>query len=90
MGLFGKGLTQFQTGLLKSVLEKEKLLLTLSEVTNFRLFQIERVCRRQFLIKMKKRSSKWLENTEGKGEIAHQEQFLLFPQCFQNTNTADT
>ena len=25
---------------------------------------------------------KSLENTEGKGEIAHNEQFLLFPQCF--------
>ena len=30
----------------------------------------------------------WLENTVGKGEIAH-EQFLLFPQCFQKTCTAD-
>ena len=27
--------------------------------------------------------SKWVENTEGKGEIARYEQFLLFPQCFQ-------
>ena len=27
--------------------------------------------------------SKWVENTVGKGEIAHYEQFLLFPQCFQ-------
>ena len=26
---------------------------------------------------------KWVENTVGKGEIAHYEQFLLFPQCFQ-------
>ena len=26
----------------------------------------------------------------GKGEIAHYEQFLLFPQCFQKTRTADT
>ena len=24
-----------------------------------------------------------MENTVGKGEIAHYEQFLLFPQCFQ-------
>ena len=30
------------------------------------------------------------ENTVGKGEIAHYEQFLLFPQCFQKTCTADT
>ena len=27
--------------------------------------------------------SKWVENTVGKREIAHYEQFLLFPQCFQ-------
>ena len=27
--------------------------------------------------------SKRVENTEGKGEIARYEQFLLFPQCFQ-------
>ena len=27
--------------------------------------------------------SKLVENTEVKGEIAHYEQFLLFPQCFQ-------
>ena len=34
--------------------------------------------------------SQWLENTEEKGEIACHEQFLLFPQCFQKTCTADT
>ena len=34
--------------------------------------------------------SKRVENTEGKGEIARYEQFLLFPQCFQKTCTADT
>ena len=33
--------------------------------------------------------SKWTENTAGKGEIARYEQFLLFPQCFQKTYTAD-
>ena len=32
----------------------------------------------------------WVENTVGKGEIARYEQFLLFPQCFQKTCTADT
>ena len=33
----------------------------------------------------------WGENTEGfEGEIAHNEQFLLFPQCFQKTYTAET
>ena len=29
--------------------------------------------------------SEKIENTVGKGEIAHYEQFLLFPQCFQKT-----
>ena len=33
---------------------------------------------------------KSVENTVGKGEIARYEQFLLFPQCFQKTHTADT
>ena len=34
--------------------------------------------------------SKQTENTVGKGEIARNEQFLLFPQCFQKTCTTDT
>ena len=33
--------------------------------------------------------SKQVEKTVGKGEIARYEQFLLFPQCFQKTYTAD-
>ena len=33
--------------------------------------------------------SKQVENTVGKGEIACYKQFLLFPQCFQETCTAD-
>ena len=32
--------------------------------------------------------SKWVENTVGKGEIARNEQFLFFLQCF--TCAADT
>ena len=34
--------------------------------------------------------SRHLENTVGKGEIVHYEQFLLFPHCFQKTCTGDT
>ena len=34
--------------------------------------------------------SKRVENTEGKGDIAHNEQFLLYPQCFQKIRFADT
>ena len=37
-----------------------------------------------------KNLSKRVENTVGKREIAHYEQFLLFPQCFHKTCTADT
>ena len=33
--------------------------------------------------------SKWIENTAGKGEIAHYKQFLLFRQCFQRSCTVD-
>ena len=33
--------------------------------------------------------SKQVENTVGKVEIAHYEQFLLFPKCFQKTCTAN-
>ena len=52
-------------------------------MTDFRLFQTERGCRQHFLFDENGRKlSEWVENTEGKGEIAHNEQFLLFPQCF--------
>ena len=37
-----------------------------------------------------RKSSKWVENTVGKGEIARYEQFLIFPQCFQKTGSVDT
>ena len=30
-----------------------------------------------------------VENIVGKGEIAHSEQFLLFPQCFQKLSVVD-
>ena len=30
-----------------------------------------------------------VENIVGKGEIARHEQFLLFPQCFQNLSVVD-
>ena len=36
------------------------------------------------------KSSKGVENTEGKGEIARYDQFLLFPQSFQRTFMTDT
>ena len=38
----------------------------------------------------RRKFSKWVENTVVKGEIARYEQFLLFPQRFLKTCTADT
>ena len=65
--------------------------LTLSQTTDFRLCQIQRVCRQQFKFDQNGRKlSKWVKNTVGKGEIARYEQFLLFPQCFLKTCSADT
>ena len=69
-------------------LEATKMLfgkwLTDYQTTNFRLFQIERLCRRQFQFDENGRKlSKPVENTVGKGEIARYEQFLLLPQCFR-------
>ena len=70
--------------LLKTLCEKEKLLLTHYQTTHFRLFQTERVCRRQSQIDENgSKLSKRVENIVGKGEITCYEQFLLFPQCFQ-------
>ena len=60
-------------------------------MTNIRLFQTERGSRQQSeLDKNGRKFTKQVENTVGKGEIAHFEQFLLFPQCFQKTYSAHT
>ena len=62
----------------------KNLLLTHYQMTNFRVFQIERVCRQQFQIRRKWHKIIQMGRKHcGKGEIAHYEQFLLFPQCFQ-------
>ena len=54
--------------------------LTLSQTTNFRLSQTERVCRYN---ENDRKFYKRVENTEGKEEIARYEQFLLFLQSFK-------
>ena len=41
------------------------------------------------LMKMAESPPNGVENTVGKGEIAHYKQFLLFPQCLQKVCTAD-
>ena len=66
-------------------------MLTLSQTTNFRLFQNERLADYDSKFDENSRKlSKWVENTVGKGEIARYEQFLIFPQCFQKTIAVDT
>ena len=57
--------------------------LTHYQTTNFRLFQTERVCRKQFQIRRKYLKVIQTGGKLGKGEIARYGQFLLFPQCFQ-------
>ena len=55
--------------------------LTLSQTTHFRIFQTQRVCRRQFQVYENGRKfSKPVENAVEKGEIARKEEFLPFPQ----------
>ena len=57
--------------------------LTHYQTTNFRLFQTE-FPDDNFKSDINGRKlSKWVENTEGKGEIARYKQFLLFPRCVQ-------
>ena len=63
-------------------------------MTNFRLFQTERDCRRQADDNIKfdgngRKFLKQVENIVGKGEIARYEQCLLFPRCFQKFYAAD-
>ena len=40
-------------------------------------------------MKMAERPLNGLENTVGKGEIVRDEQFLLFPECFQKICSVD-
>ena len=62
--------------------------LTLSQTTNFRRFQ---TADDNFkFAENGKMFSELVENAVGKGEIARYDQFLLCPQSFQKTCTADT
>ena len=58
-------------------------------MTNFRLFQLIEFADDNFKFDENGRKlSKQVANTAGKGEIARNEQFLLFPQCFQKAQEA--
>ena len=48
-------------------------------MTYFRLFQTEFADNNFKFNEIRRKFSKWVENTVGKGEIACYEQFLLFP-----------
>ena len=65
--------------------------LTLYQMTKFRLFQAQSVADDNFKLDGNGRKfSKRVENTVGKGEIDHYEQFFLFPQYFLKIEIADT
>ena len=75
------------------VSKNDKLLigLTLSQVQILAFSKLKEFAGNNFDIDENGRKFfKRLENTVGKGEIARFKQFLLFPQCFQKTYTADT
>ena len=58
-------------------------------MTNFRLFQLKKLTDNNFKFDANGRKfSKRIDNTVGKGEMACYDQFLIFPQCFENTYTA--
>ena len=64
--------------------------LTLSQITNLRLFQIKSVKTIvSYVMKKVEVSNKSVENAVGKREIACYYQFLLLPQIFQKACTAD-
>ena len=65
--------------------------ITLSQTTNFLFFQNDRVSDDNFKFDENGgESAKRVENIVKKGEIAHYDQFLLFPLYFQKICTADT
>ena len=69
-----------------------RTILTLSQTTNFSLFQTEKVVDDIFnkYDENGRKFPKRVENTVGKGEITRYRKILLFQQCFQETHTADT
>ena len=69
----------------------EGCLLTLSQTTNLDSSKLKEFADDNFKFDENEiKLFKQVKNTAGKREIARYEQFLLFPQCFQKTCTADT
>ena len=68
-----------------------KFSLTLSQATNINPSKLKEFADDNFKFDENRgKFSKRVESTVGKGEIARYEQFLLFPQCFQEACTSDT
>ena len=66
-------------------------MLNLSQTTNFRLSTLKEFADHNFEVDENgEKFSEHIENAVGKGEIARNKQFLLFPQSFQKTCTANT
>ena len=68
------------------VSDKAYILLSLKTITRRQILdssELKDSADDNFKFDKKKKLSKRVENTVGKGEIARYEQFLLFPQCFQ-------
>ena len=80
--LYGSMAASLDTGMPQSLFSS----LTLSQTTKLKEFSDDNF---EFDEDGKK-FFKSVENAVRKGEIARYEQFLLFPQCFQKTSTADT
>ena len=65
--------------------------LSLSQMTIFYTSKMKEFADGNFkFVENSRELPKQVENTVGKGEIACYEQFLLIPQCFQKTCTANT
>ena len=76
--------------LLKTLWEKEKLLITSNFSFSPSVFYTDFADVNFKLNGNGRKFSKQVENTVGNGEIARYEQFLLCPWCFQKTCIADT
>ena len=76
----------FQSGLNLNLCRPVKSSRELSKTTNIRSSKLNESADDNFKVDENgRKSSKRVENTVGKGEIARYKQFPLFPQCFQKT-----
>ena len=88
--LLGKGQTLYHSAMWDP-LHKGETMLTLSQTTILDSSKLKEFPDDNLkFVKNGRMFFKQVENTVGKGKIAHYEQFLLSQQCFQKNCTADT